>query len=128
MDNATVFCFTIIIAGLITTTETRKLYDRLQAIIVTSFSISVLFGNHPLPFFLLWGLKSIGTDINGITGKEVNCPPEIFPACNKPSKFFIVKAFTGSAVILILQLMLFTAVPVPNIRGVNQELLARVGI
>jgi len=47
MDTATLFCFTIIVAGMITIPATKKPYDMLQAILVTAFSISVILGMHP---------------------------------------------------------------------------------
>jgi len=44
MDTASLFCFTIIVAGIITIPASRKPYDMLQAILVTAFSISVILG------------------------------------------------------------------------------------
>lgn len=60
MDTATLFCFTIIIAGLITIPSTKKPYDMLQAILVTAFSLSVILGRFfYLPPYLQFRNQSI---------------------------------------------------------------------
>lgn len=135
-DTALLFSFAVIVAGIIMTSNSKKVYDMLQSMLVTGFTLSVVITIWPLrkdtnrrkvqrhiilvlvifaAFYQIQMVAGTKRETQYITRREVGCLKEIFVGYEQRSLHFrLLEAFTGASLGLALLILPFSLIKISD--------------